>query len=91
MNWLKRFMAHPPLRQITLVNVQDDELVERTKARQDEARKALGLKWIGHPAAPYTVERMARLHEQALVENAEFDRVAAMHRGHRVIRFREKQ
>ena len=70
MNWLKRLMAHPPMRQITLVNVQSAELVERTKARHDEARQAVGVPWTGHSDARPTRARLDELHAEAIAEDA---------------------
>lgn len=73
-NWIKRFLYEektPPI--VAAVGVQADrETIARVRARQDEARAKLGLRWIGHlrHTGYVTREQLLRDWNEALIENA---------------------
>jgi hypothetical protein len=76
-NWLRRIF-HLPLdgevisrsdRPLDCFGVQ--QASESLAERQRAAREAMGVRWIGHPDARPSRERLDQLHAQALVEDAE--------------------
>jgi len=81
MNWIQRFLEESkPLQYLNTAVQADAETVERTRARQEAAREALGTKWIGHYRHARTVSRARFLSDwdEALIEQASRTVSAAM-------------